>query len=224
MRDASKRVVCSVAILLARKPLAPASAGTSSRSKPLGVIVQAAGEKGQMILEAEGTSVYDGDVLPVSGESNLVVETGRSRVYLGAYPSAVLHRLANGFSVNLTSGTLGISTGLGETFEVVADGVRVAPVRDVPTSVKIIWVSSTELELETVKGALRVSMGEQTTSIGEGHFYRVNLLPSALSGAASARREPASAGRNWFTITMISATAIGTGIAVWRAFVSPCKP
>ena len=211
-------------VVLTSLALTASDASTGARSTPLGVIAQAAGVDGKIDPRVEGTSVYDGDTLPLGGETRLVVVIGKSMMFLQANPSVVLRRLSGGFSVNLKSGTLRILAGQDEIFEVVANGINFAPQRDVPATITIVWVSNAVLEVGIERGALRVSMGQQTNILEEGHSYRVQLLPEALRGAARTGQQAKAPGKNWFTITMIGAITLGTGIAVWRALVSPSRP
>ena len=222
MRSASTRIVQLVPVVLVCVPVAQASTGV--RSVPMGTIVQAARANHEIDAEAEGTTLFDGDTLPINGESSLLARLGKSQMYLELNSSVILHHLPKGFSISLTSGTVRIDTGPGETFEAMADGIAIRPVGDAPVLTTITRVSDREINMTSHKDTLRVFMADQVDMIQEGHSYRLDVRPVDSLGAANDGQKPKAPGRNYFTIVMIAGVSVGAGIAAWRALVSPCKP
>ena len=190
----------------------------------MGTIVQATRANHEIDAEAEGTTLFDGDTLQTNGESSLLARLGKSQMYLELNSSVILHHLPKGFSISLTSGTVRIDTGPGETFEAMADGIAIRPVGDAPVLTTITRVSDREINVTSHRSTLRVSMADQVDMIQEGHSYRLDVRPVDSLGAANDGQKPKAPGRNYFTIVMIAGVSVGAGIAAWRALVSPCKP
>lgn len=213
--------VIATALILFLVPVNPAVAATGPRVAPIGSILQATRDKGAVDTASEGTTVYDGDALRTADGSTLLVRLGGPQMFLAGNSGATVHSIANGFSANLSSGTVTANAGRGQTFQLLADGFTVQPLGDVPAIARMTLLNATQIELTSVKGALKVSMGEQTDTIEPGTSYRLEVETEAET---SAQNGPAPTGRNRFKIVAIIILGVATGIAIWRALVSPSTP
>jgi hypothetical protein len=133
-----------------------------------------------------------------------------------------VNKTAAGFSANLTGGTVLVSSGEGEGFQVLADGAVIQPKSNQKTVAQISWVSSTELLLTSREGDLAVTMGDETQTVSEGSSFRMMITPASQPAASSPM--PAQpvvfAGQNRFYFVAILFIAAGTTYALIRAFES----
>ena len=218
--------MCGVisALFFALIPVRPTSAAPGPRSAPIGSILQATRDMGQVDPASEGMTIYDGDTLATADKSTLLARLGGPQLFLGASSAVVVHAIANGFSGSLSSGTLTVNAGHGQTFRMLADGVTIEPLNEVPTITRMTVLNAKQIELTSEKGALKVSLGAQTDTIEAGTSYRVEVetepAPEAAQGVGGAQ----PAGRSRFKLIAIVILGAATGIVIWRAVVSPAAP
>lgn len=215
-------LACVVAIALASVPSAPAA--TSPRSAPIGAILQATRDKGAVDTASEGTTIYDGDSLTTEGTNTLLVRLGGPQMFLTPNSGVIVHGIANGFSANLTSGTVAASAARGQTFQLLADGLTVQPLDAVPTVARMTLLNATQVELTSQKGVLKVSMGDETDTVEEGKSYRFEIEPEPAPSSAQGSSGAIPTARNRFKRVAIIVLAGVTAIVVWRALVSPSAP
>lgn len=198
------------------------AAAPASASAPLGVILQATRPSTGVDIVNNGTTVYDGDMLQTNAQDTLRARLGGPELFLRPSTTAKVHRLMNGYSAELTRGTVVASSREGQTFQVFANGVTIRPKNSQPTVAQVTWVTPKELLLSSSRGVLIVSMGDQTRAIQEGQSYRMQVEsdPGSQGGGGG----PYHTGRNRFLLFLITGVAVGTGIGVWRALISPSNP
>jgi len=160
MRPASNCAVSELFVLSLLTFAISACAESRSRSNPMGVVVEAGrkwekndAQREKRDAHAEGATIYDGEELHLEEANYAVLELGKSRISLNPSPQgqgarAVLHQLASGFSIDLSSGTVRIATDERDRFVIIADGIKVEPLRIGPASAEITCVSNAELVLE----------------------------------------------------------------------------
>jgi len=203
---------------------APAiAAPSSSPSAPLGVVVQA--EHAQLGADATsgGATVYDGDRLQTTWTGNLRASLGGPQIYLKQNTIAEVHGLPNGFSADLTSGTVVVSSKAGQTFQLLADGAIIRPSGTDPVVAQVIRSSANELLISTNRGALQVTMGDEIKTVEAGGSYRLEV-ESDTSDPGPQGAGPYHTARNHFIWIAIIGVSAATGIGVWRALVSPSGP
>ena len=171
-----------------------------------------------------GTTVYDGDRLATRDEGSMLLRIGAGKLFLHKATSVQVHALSNGFSANLASGTVSMSSEEGRTFELLTDGLTIRPAALHPTAAQIQRVSATEVVLISTHGDLQVSLGDEVETVTAGNSYKVELDP--LPAEADPAQGPIYSGRRrkGFYIVVFSAVAAVTGVMIWRAVMSPDHP
>ena len=112
------------------------AAPASSPSAPLGVVVAAENANVGAGVTTSGATIYDGDRLQTPANSNLRVRLGSGQMVLRQNTIADVHTFPNGFSANLDTGTVVVSSAAGQTFQVIADGATIRPANDRPPPAK----------------------------------------------------------------------------------------
>jgi len=114
---------------------------------------------------------------------------------------------------------------MGQTFQLIADGVTIRPLNTEATSGQISLISPTELVLTGTRGTLEVSMGDEVKTVEAGNSYRLEVeTEDAGPGPAGAGQSPHPTARRRFLWFLIPAMGVVTGIIIWRALVSPTAP
>lgn len=191
----------------------------------LGVITQAQRANVGNGSATTGSTIFDGDLLQTDHDGSLRVRVGASQAYLFNGGQAVLHRSADGFSASLTRGGVVLSSGQGQSFQLLADGATIQPSTGQPTVAQISWVSPKELLVSSRKGALQVSMGDETQTVADGSSYRMVIDPAAAAAAAPAAPgappQAPRAGSNAFLLILLGAAAAAITVGVILAVESP---
>jgi hypothetical protein len=113
-----------------------------------------------------------------------------------------------------------VSSGEGQTFQVLADGATIRPLHGQAATVQVTKMSEKELVLTRARGTLEVSMGDEVRTMDAGMSYRleVNAEPESSPAAQPAGALPP--GRSHFELVVGPAIMSGTIIGIWRALVS----
>ncbi len=219
------RFVCRAALAgilsITMTGMSVASAAAVPPSAPLGMVLQASRSTGEIDVASQGATIYDGETLTTDNARTLRVQLGGPQMYMRSNSIAQVHKLANGFSADLTSGSVVISTSEGQTFEVLADGAMIRPVGDAPAIAQITVLTPKELVLTSTKGSLEISMAGEVKTIDPGNSYRMEVQPDPVPDDPN---QPHGAGKNRFAIFLITAVGVATAIGVWRVLVSPNNP
>ena len=196
-------------------PATPASA-------PLGMVLQA--EKAQVgaDITTGGATIYDGDHLQTDAGGTLRVQIGGPQMYLREGTTTQVHGFPNGFSAELGTGTVVVSSTPGQTFRLLADGATIRPIGAQGTVAQITKVSNTELLLSSSRGELEVTMGDEVKTVEAGSSYRLEVETDDSSSPQP--QGPYHTARNRFLWIIIPAISVATGILIWRALVSPDAP
>jgi hypothetical protein len=214
-------LIASLSVVLMEAPVLAAPA--SSPSAPLGVVVAAENANVGAGVTTSGATIYDGDRLQTPANSTLRVRLGSEQIVLRQNSSADVHAFPNGFSANLTAGTVVVSSADGQTFQLIADGATVRPANAQPTSGQVSMISPTELVLTSTRGTLEVAMGDEVKTIEAGSSYRM-VVESEDPGPGPNPQSPHPTARNHFLWIAIPVIGAVTGVVIWRALVSPSKP
>jgi hypothetical protein len=216
-------LIAALSIMLIEAPVMAAPA--SSPSVPLGVVVAAENSNVGAGVTTGGATIYDGDRLKTAENSTLRVRLGSGQLVLRQNTVADVHALPNGFSANLDSGTVVVSSPEGQTFQLIADGATIRPANALAASGQISMISATELILTGTRGTLEVTMGDEVKTVEAGSSYRMEVESDESGpGPAGQGQRPRRTGRNRFLFFLIPSIALVTGIVIWRALVSPTAP
>jgi hypothetical protein len=134
------------------------------------------------------------------------------------------------------NGTVVFSTANAKAFVLHASKADIRAKTDEPTVGQITYVNDKELRVRCNRGALAITVEDETQFVPEGMSYRVILDPdsyyaaeaSAAQGPQGAGgrggRPPLRAGRSRFLLIAIIITGVATGVALYEALQSPDKP
>jgi len=199
------------------------AAPASPASAPLGVVLQADRATVGADITSGGATIYDGDRLSTGGAGTLRARFGSSQMYLRASTSTTVHTLLNGFSANLGAGTVVASAPEGQTFELQAAGATIRPAGPQATQAEVTYVSPTQLLLTANRGSVRVAVGDEVKTVDAGSSYRVDVAPE---DADPTPQGPYHTGHSHRLALILigGAVAVGTGVGIWRALVSPSAP
>ncbi len=214
-------LIAVLSLIMIQAPVMAAPA--SSPSVPLGVVLAADNANVGAGVSTSGATIYDGDRLQTPENSTLRVQLGSGQMVLRQSTTADVHAFPNGFSANLSYGSVVVSSPEGKTFQVIADGATVRPANAQATSGQISMISPTELVLTSTRGTLEVTMGDEVKTLEAGNSYRLEVA-SDDAGSGPAPQSPHPTARNRFLWIAIPAVAAVTGVVVWRALVSPTTP
>jgi hypothetical protein len=215
-------LVAALSLMLIEAPVMAAPA--SSPSVPLGVVMAAENSNAGAGVTTGGATIYDGDRLQTPADSTLRVRLGSGQLVLRQNTIAEVHALPNGFSANLDSGTVVVSSPVGQTFQLIADGATVRPANGQAASGQISRISPTELILTGTRGTLEVSMGDEVKTVEAGSSYRLEVEAEESAPGPASQQTPRPTARNRFLFFLIPSIALVTGIVIWRALVSPTAP
>jgi hypothetical protein len=214
-------LIAALSVMLIEVPVM--AAPSSSPSVPLGVIVSAENSNAGAGVTTSGSTIYDGDRLHAPDNSTLRVRLGSGQMVLRQNTIADVHAFPNGFSANLDTGTVVVSSPQGQTFQLIADGATIRPANGQAASGQISMISATELILTGTRGTLEVTMGDEVETVEAGSSYRLEV-ESEESGPGPQGQGPKPTGRRRFLWIFLPAMGVVTGIIVWRSLVSPTTP
>lgn len=223
-----RRRSCMVFLLSFTVALSPAwGAGEA----PLGTVVSADRAFVGSASASVGTTVYGGDHLRTDELGNVQLRAGAARLHLSPSTTVVLTGASGTPGAILYSGTATFSTANSKAFSLRAAAATFRPQTDMPTIAQVTFVSPKEFVVHTTRGALSVTVEDETQVIPEGNSYRVVLNPEPAPGPQGPQdqgtykgRRPHKAGSSHFMVIVIAATAVITGFAVSEALESPDRP
>src|ERR1700674_284701 len=182
-----------------------------------------------------GTTVFGGDKLSTEQFGNIQIRAGAARLMLRESSSATISELTGTPSAVLLEGTAVFSTALANAFALRAITAEIRAQNDGPTIAQVSIVNSKELIVRSTRGALAITVGDETQVIPEATAYRVILDQEANTEQQGSRGAgtkdfgwpPRKAGKSHFYIVYIAAivaTSVLTFTALDEVFESPEKP
>ena len=201
----------------------------------LGTIVTAEGARVSGADVAPGTTVFSGDQLATSDRGSLLVRTAAARLQLDKASVATIDRTQGTPTATLLRGAAAFSTANAKAFALNISNAVIRPKSDAPTIGEVAVLGQKQLVVKCTRGALTITVGDDSREIPEGSAYRVVLDP-ALSGDSQDQpppqgagtkgnhRMPRLAGRSRFVWYATAGVAILTLIVVHEALESDDKP
>jgi len=177
-----------------------------------------------------GSTVFAGDHLSTEALGSIQLRVGAARLLLSGASSVGLSEDQGSPSATLLSGTVVFSTASAKAFVLHASTANIRPKTDEPTVAQVTYVNDKELRVRSNRGALTITVEDQTESVPEGMAYRVILDPDSYyatqggGGSGGHQQQPHKAGRNRFLLIAIIITGVATGIALYEALQSPDAP
>jgi hypothetical protein len=215
---------------------APLWGASTPSVTPLGTIIAAERAHVGAAGADVGTTVYVGDRLSTENQGSVQLRAGAARLLLLSSSAAIVEDNAGAPSAKLLLGTATFSTGNAKAFTLFASKAVIRPQTDDPTIGQVTYVNDKELVVTAKRGALIVTVENETQVIPQGISYRVLLdpAPEAAQGPAGAgsgsqgpiggNHGPLKAGRSHFLILATAITGIVTFLAVSEALESPDRP
>lgn len=199
----------------------------------LGVVLLADQAQLRSVGAAAGATIFDGDRLATDTKGLLRVRAGAAQLQLLSASAATLNQTATGVSATLTMGTLAAAAPNAGALEMHVSEALIRLHGDGAMQAQVTLVSAKELLVSAQRGALEITVGEQTEIIPEATSYRVFIDPApAATATAKAMPRPQrptgggarSAGRSRFILLALIVTAAATILAVDEALESPADP
>jgi hypothetical protein len=205
-----------------------------STATPMGTITAASSAHVGATAASTGSTVFGGDHLSTEKLGSLQIRAGAARFLLSSASSAALSEKDGVPAATLLSGTAVFSTANAKAFLLRASTAEVRPKSDEPTVAQVTYVNDKEFRVRATRGALAITVEDETQIVPEGTAYRVILDPDSYyasespQGPAGAgakdRKGPRKAGRSRFLLIAIIVTGVATGVALYEALQSPDKP
>lgn len=175
-----------------------------------------------------GTTVFSGDQLDTEQLGRMQVRAGAAR-FLITGSSRVTWGAEEGTpAATLRAGTATFSTANAKAFTLRVATAVIRPQRDEPTVGIVTILNPKELVVRCSRGALTITVEDDTRAIEEGAAYHVVLDPDARRAGEAAQpwgqNQPRRPGRSRFLWFVIGFTGVVTFFAVQEVLESPDRP
>lgn len=192
----------------------PAVAGPTGGSlAPLGVVLTAEQVHAWPDLIYSGATIYDDDRLQTPSGGRLLARLGSGQMALRENSSVIVHSAPRGFSAELESGSVVVSSGKGQSFQVMADGATIRPLHEQPTSAQITMLNSKELILTSTRGTLEVTIAGEVKMVESGTSYRMEVEAGESEAGPQSSTTPGP-GRSHFLKIIVPAGVAATLIII----------
>jgi hypothetical protein len=183
---------------------------------------------------AVGTTVFDGDKLSTADAGSIQLRAGAARFLLSASSIATVREDSGVPEATLLRGSATFSTANAKAFALNALTAVIRPKSDDPTIGQVTVLGEKQLLVECTKGALTITVDDDSRVIAEGSAYRIVLEPTAEeaqdqpppqgAGAKGSGRPPLMAAKSKFVWYATAAVAVVTILAIHEALESPDRP
>jgi hypothetical protein len=183
---------------------------------------------------AVGTTVFAGDNLSTSEAGSVQLRTSGARLLLAANSDATVNENGGTPAATLLRGTATFSTSKANGFALNALTAVIKPKSDDATIGQVTLVGEKQLLVNCTKGALTITVGDDSREIAEGAAYRIvldaseeeaqNQPPPQGSGTKGSGGAPRAAAKSKFVWYAIAAVTIVTVLAIHAALESPDRP
>jgi len=226
----SREIVAAfLAACLLMTPVWGSSAGV------LGTVVASDGASVGGSAAPVGTTIFAGDRLSTADKGIVQLRAGAARFQLSASSMATVGEAGGMPQATLLRGTATFSTANARAFALNASTAVITPKSDEPTIGQVTVLGEKQLLVKCTRGALTITVGDDSRVIPEGSAYRIVLDPTANevaqsqpppqgAGGRGSRRAPISAGHSRFVWFATGAVVLVTAFAVHEALESPDRP
>ena len=202
----------------------------------LGTVVAADRAQVSGTLASVGSTVFGGDRLSTAQAGSVQLRTSAARFQLSQSSMATLAEEDGIPSATLLEGSATFSTANARAFVVRMATAAIRPRSDEPTIGQVTVLGAKELLVKCTRGALTLTVDDDSRVIPEGMAYRVFLDPTAAPGAQSqppaqgagtkggGGTPPLFAAKNRFIWVVAGGAAVITFLAVREAMESPDRP
>jgi hypothetical protein len=220
------------AFLTACLLVTPVWAGTASA---LGTVMASENASVRGMGAPVGTTIFAGDDLSTTDGGSVLLRTGAARFQLSASSAATVREEDGMPRATLLRGTGTFSTANSNAFALNAATALIRPKSDEPTIGEVTILGEKQLLVKCVRGALTITVGDDSRVIPEGSAYRIVLDPSATEEAQSQPppqgaggkgygKPPISAGTSKFVWYAVGVVTLASIIAIHKVLESPDRP
>jgi hypothetical protein len=200
----------------------------------LGTVVSSDGASIGGAGAAVGTTIFDGDKLSTADAGSMQLRTDKARFLLSASSEATVKEDGGMPTATLLRGSGTFSTSSAKAFALNALTAVIKPMSDEPTIGQVTVLGEKQLLVKCTRGALTITVGDDSRVIPEGSAYRIVLDPSAEeaqdqpppqgAGSKGSGRPPLMAAKSKFVWYATAAVALVTILAIHKALESPDRP
>lgn len=205
--------------------------GTVSGLGGLGTVVFAENAYVGRTKASVGSTIFSGDTFGTGRLGSLQVRSGAALLALSGTSSATLEIEEDAPAATLTHGKITFSTSNSKALSVRAATAVFRARADEPTVGSIGILNSNELIVRCSRGALTITVEDDTRVVHEGSAYIValNVRPTSTVAEAATKRKdqgtpPPPAGKSKFTWYVIAFAAVVPIFALHEALESPDRP
>lgn len=184
---------------------------------------------------AVGTTVFAGDNLSTEDAGSVQLRAGSARFLLAASSTATVHEEGGMPAATLLSGSATFSTANAKSFALNALTAVITPKSDDPTIGQVTVLGEKQLLVKCTRGALTITVGDDSRVIAEGSSYRIvldpaeneeaqNQPPPRGSGTRGTGGSPLKAAKSKFVWYATAAVGVVTFLAIREALESPDRP
>jgi hypothetical protein len=184
---------------------------------------------------AVGTTIFAGDSLRTAEAGSVQLRTGSARFLLAASSMATVNEDGGMPVATLQRGSATFSTASANAFALNAATAVIRPKSDEPTIGQVTVLSAKQLLVKCTRGALTVTVGDDSREIAEGSAYRIVLDPAESeeaqnqpppqgAGTKGSGRGPLKAAKSRFVWYATAAVALVAVFTVQEALESPDRP
>jgi hypothetical protein len=177
-----------------------------------------------------GTTIFTGDSLDTEQLGSLQVRAGAARLLLSGASRVTWGAEESMPAATLTAGTATFSTANSKAFALRFATAVIRPKGEEPTIGSVAVLNPKELTVHCTRGALTLTVIDDTLEIPEGTAYHINLdpnaepLPTDNPKTWNGNQRPKRSGRNRFVFFLIFAGAGVAAFALYKAMESPDRP
>jgi hypothetical protein len=222
-----------VAVVLASCLLMTPVWGASSAGA-LGTVVSSDRASVGGAAAAVGTTIFDGDKLSTAELGSVQLRTGKARFLLSASSAATVNEDGGTPTARLLRGSGTFSTADANAFALNALTAVFKPMSEEPTIGQVTILGEKELLAKCTRGAMTITVGDDSRVIPEGSAYRIVLDPSGEeaqdqpppqgAGTKGSGRPPLMAAKSKFVWYATAAVVLVTVFAIHKALESPDRP
>jgi hypothetical protein len=184
---------------------------------------------------AVGTTIFAGDSLRTAEAGSVQLRTGSARFLLAASSMATVNEDGGMPVATLKRGSATFSTASANAFALNAATAVIRAKSDEPTIGQVTVLSAKQLLVKCTRGALTVTVGDDSREIAEGSAYRIVLDPAESeeaqnqpppqgAGTKGSGRGPLKAAKSRFVWYATAAVALVAVFTVHEALESPDRP
>ena len=201
----------------------------SAPATPLATVVSAERAHVGTAAASVGTTLFSGDKLETEQLGKVQVRAGAARLLLSGASRVTWGTEADTPAATLTTGTATFATANSKAFALRIATAVVRPQGDGPVIGNVTVLNPKELLVRCSRGAVSITVEDDTRVIPEGAAYHVVLDPDASLAADAAAQpwgpnQPKRPGKSRFIWFAIGVAAVATYFFVSEAFESPSRP